>query len=73
MRVLGFSTMLLAALFTQACSPSAPPVPPPPPKTVLDPMRSELDRARGVQSTVERSADDTRKAIDAQERGDSTP
>jgi hypothetical protein len=32
-----------------------------------------MDKARGVQSTIDQSAANTQKAIDAQERGDSSP
>jgi hypothetical protein len=64
----------LAVLFIQACSSGQPPNPPPAPaKNVFDPLTQQMDKARGVQSTVDQSAADTRKAIDAQERGDSSP
>ncbi len=51
-----------------ACS--APPPPPPPEKTVFDPLKQDMERAREVQKTVNQQADDTRKNVDAQERGD---
>ena len=40
-------------------------------KTVFDPLTQQLDSARDVQNTVDENADATRKAVDAQERGDS--
>jgi hypothetical protein len=59
------STMALAILFTCACSP-----PEPPKKTVFDPMTQQLGKARAVQGTVDANAAATRKAVDAEERGD---
>ena len=73
MGVLKFSTMSLAVLFIQGCSSGQPPDPPPRPKTVFDPLTQQLDRAREVQKTIDQSADRTRKAVDSQERGDSSP
>ena len=65
-----FSTMSLSVLFTLGCSgPQAPP----PPKSVFDPMQQAEQRARDVQKTVDQHADATRKAVDTQERGDTTP
>jgi len=61
--------MALAVLFTTSCS--APP--PPPRKTVFDPLTQSIDKAREVQATVDENAAKTRKEIDAQERGASTP
>ncbi len=67
-------TLSLAVLFIHACSSGQPPNPPAAPaKSVFDPMTQQMDKARGVQSTVDQSAANTRKAIDAQERGDSSP
>jgi hypothetical protein len=65
-----FSTMSLAVLFTLGCSD---PQAPPPPKSVFDPMQQAEQRARDVQKTVDQHADATRKAVDTQERGDTTP
>ena len=72
MGALGASTVLLAVLFIQGCSSSQAPEPPAasPPKTVFDPMTQSLDKARGVQQTVDQQADRTRSEMDAQERGD---
>ena len=62
---------LSLALWLGGCSrPTAEPPPPPPPaKTVFDPMTQSLERARGVQQTVNQQADATRRDIDAAERG----
>jgi len=67
---LKISTLAVAVLFTVGCS--APP-PPPPAKTVFDPLTQNLERARDVQKTVDANADDTRKAVQAQENGDTAP
>ena len=63
-------TMSLSVLFTIGCSP---PPPVPPKTTVFDPLVQSEQRARDVQKTVDQNADSTRKAIDTQERGDTTP
>ncbi len=47
--------------------------PPPPKKTVFDPLTQQLDRARDVQNTVDQNSEQTRKAIDGEERGDGRP
>jgi hypothetical protein len=72
MGALDASTMLLAVLFVQGCSSSQAPGPPaaPPSKTVFDPMTQSLDKARGVQQTVDQQADRARSEMDAQERGE---
>jgi hypothetical protein len=73
MDALDASTMLLAVLFIQGCSSSVEPpdTPPAPPrKTVFDPLTQQMEKARGVQKTVDRQADSTRNSIDSQERGD---
>jgi hypothetical protein len=64
------TTMSLSVLFIVSC---ASPEPPPPQKTVFDPLTQQLDRARDVQKAVDAQADATRKAVDAQERGDTAP
>jgi hypothetical protein len=63
-------TMSLWILFIAGC---APPDRPPPPKTVFDPLLQSEQRARDVQKTVDEHADAVRKAVDTQERGDTTP
>jgi hypothetical protein len=73
MGMLRRSTLWLGVLFIQACSSSTqPPAPPAPPaKTIFDPLTSDLAKARSVQQTVDRNKEETKNAIDAQERGDS--
>ncbi len=44
-----------------------------PQTTVLDPLTQDLDRAAHVQVTVDQNAESARKALDAQERGESSP
>lgn len=62
-------TMSLAVLFIVSCgSPE-----PPPKKTVFEPLLQNEQRAKEVQKTVDANADTTRKAVDAQERGDTAP
>lgn len=72
MGALGASTMLLVVLFIQGCSSAQAPDPPAasPPKTVFDPLTQSLDKARGVQQTVDGQAERARNELDAQERGD---
>jgi hypothetical protein len=66
---LKFLTMSLSVLFIASCaSPD-----PPPKKTVFDPLLQTEQRARDVQITVDQHADNTRKTVDAQERGDTPP
>jgi hypothetical protein len=82
MGMLKVSTIPLAVLFILGCSsqsadpPAAAPgvaTPPPHMKTVFDPLTQQLDKARDVQKTVDQNSDNTRKAVDSQERGDNTP
>jgi len=73
MGVLKLSTVLLAVLFVHGCSSGKSSDPPPPAKTVFDPLLQTKERALEVQKTVDESADATRKAVDSQERGDSSP
>jgi hypothetical protein len=63
------TTMSLSVLFIVSCASPEPP----PKKTVFDPLLQTEQRARDVQKTVDAQADATRKAVDAQERGDTTP
>lgn len=74
MGVLAASTLMLAVLFIQGCS--AADHPPDardaaPARTVFDPVTRDIDKARAVQGTVDAQAAATRRALDAQERGDS--
>jgi hypothetical protein len=71
MAVLKLSTAALALLFIQSCSGQQDS--PPPPKTIFDPLTQQLNHARDVQKTIDQSADATRKAVDSQERGDTSP
>ncbi len=64
MKLLHYTSVCLAVSCLMACS-----EPPPPKKTVFDPMTQQLERARAVQNTVDQNTDQTRKAVDAQERG----
>ncbi|HEX4153044.1 MAG TPA: hypothetical protein VHY75_12635 [Steroidobacteraceae bacterium] len=75
MGALGAWTLLLAVLFIPGCSSAKDPEPPaaPPHKTVFDPLTQQMDKARAVQQTVDSQADQTRRAVDAQERGDASP
>jgi PBP1b-binding outer membrane lipoprotein LpoB len=73
MGVLKYSTMWLVVLFIQGCSSGEPAPPAPHAKTVFDPLTQPLDRARDVQKTVDHGADAVRKAVDSQERGDTSP
>jgi hypothetical protein len=65
-----FSTLSVAVLFILSC---ASPEPPPPQKTVIDPMLQAEQRARDVQITVNKQAEETRKSVDSQERGETSP
>jgi hypothetical protein len=71
MGVLKLSTAALAVLFIQSCS--AQHDSPPPAKTIFDPLTQQLKSARDVQKTIDQSADAARKAVDSQERGDTSP
>jgi hypothetical protein len=82
MGMLKISTVLLGVLFILGCSSqsaepqgaAAPGVATPPPaKTVFDPLTQQLQKAHEVQKTVDAHADETRKAVDSQERGDNAP
>jgi len=65
MKVLQGSTVCLAVCCMLGCAD-----PPPPSKTVFDPLTQQLDRAHGVQTTVDRNTEATRTAVDSEERGD---
>lgn len=82
MGMLKVSTISLTVSFILGCSsqsadppgvatPAASPAPPV--KTVFDPLTQQLNRARDVQKTVDQNSDNTRKAVDNQERGDNSP
>jgi hypothetical protein len=61
--------MSLSVLFIVSCaSPD-----PPPKKTVFDPLVQAEQRARDVQKTVNAQAEAASKAVDTQERGDTSP
>jgi hypothetical protein len=62
-------TVSLSVLFILGCAAPEPP----PKKTVFDPLTQQMDRARDVQKTVNANTDETRKAVDAQERGEPAP
>jgi hypothetical protein len=72
-----YSTVALAVLFIASCSSPEPPPPakepPPPAKTVFDPLKAQVDRAREVQKTVDEGAERTRKEIENQEHGENRP
>jgi hypothetical protein len=66
-------TLFLAVSFIEACSPGQPPEPKSQSAaTVFDPLTQQVEKARAVQGTVNENAAQTRQAIDAQERGDSS-
>ncbi len=62
-------TISLPVLFIMSCGSDEPP----PKKTVFEPLLQTEQRAREVQKTVDANTDATRKAVDAQERGDTAP
>lgn len=73
------STVSLAVSFILGCSAGKSPDPPgaaaspAPVKTVFDPLTQQLKKAQSVQKIADENADSTRRAVDRQERGDSTP
>jgi hypothetical protein len=73
MGLLKFSTVWLCVSFIVGCSSGQPPEPPPPAKTVFDPLTQQLERARDVQKTVDANTAAASKAIENQERGDTSP
>lgn len=62
-------TLSLPVLFILSCASPEPP----PKKTVFDPLLQPLQRAKDVQDTVDSHAEETRKAVDSQERGEKEP
>ena len=66
------SSLLMAlAIVITACGSSQPPPQeqqPPRKETVFDPLTSTIDRAKGVQQTVDDQAAEQRKKIEAAER-----
>ena len=64
--------LLAAALTVASCgetdSTEAPPEPAARRETVLDPLTSTIDRAQGVQQTVDEQAAEQRRRIEAAER-----
>ena len=62
-------TMSLSILFIAGCAAPEPP----PKKTVFDPLTQQMERARDVQKTVDAHSEATRKKVDSEERGDTTP
>lgn len=70
MGALRILTMGAVLSFTAGCSSETPA---PAPKTVFDPLTQDLNRARGVQETVDENTEKSRRAVQAQENGDATP
>ncbi len=62
--------MLLPACLLLGCGLAQTPAPKPPEKNVFDPLVQQEQRARDVQKTVDEAAERTRRAVDAQERGE---
>jgi hypothetical protein len=69
------SALVLGVSLLSACSSGDPAAktPAPPQKTVFDPLVQTEQRARDGQKTIDENAERTRKATDAEERGDSSP
>jgi hypothetical protein len=62
--------MLVPVCLLVGCGSEATPAQKSPEKTVFEPLVQQEQRARDVQKTVDRNAETTRKAVDAQERGE---
>ena len=74
MGIFEVSAVSLAFMSILGCSSHQSPDPPPPPaKTVFDPLTQQIGRAKDVQNTVDAGAQNMRKDVDSQERGDSPP
>ncbi|MGA2709733.1 MAG: hypothetical protein ACLQJ0_15665 [Steroidobacteraceae bacterium] len=73
MRVDSLWKMLVPICLLMGCGSAQAPQPKPPEKTVFDPLLQQEQRARDVQKTVDANAVRTRKAVDAQERGEESP
>ncbi len=71
---MAFKTSLLLvtlAITVTACGGSEPPAPPPKAakkETVFDPLTSTIDRAKGVQQTVDEQAAEQRRKLEAAEK-----
>lgn len=67
-----FSALLLiASLLTVACSPNSQPTPsepalPKPTAKIAEPQRNALDKAKGVEATVQQSTDEAKQQLDKQ-------
>ena len=62
--------MILPAICLAACSAGKEAEPAPPEKTVLDPLKQQIDRAEKVQGAVDAHAADTRKQVESAENGE---
>jgi len=63
--------MLLPVCLVVGCGPADSPERKPPEKNVFGPLLKQEQRAQDVRKAVDENADRTRKAMDAQERGES--
>ena len=62
---------LIFSIFITACSPNSAPAPsepeaPKPTAIIAEPQRNVLDKAKGVQTTVDQSTDETKQQVDKQ-------
>jgi hypothetical protein len=65
--------MLVPVCLLMGCGSGQAPQPKPAENTVFDPPLQQEQRARDVQKTVDANAERTRKAVDAQARGEESP